>query len=167
MISCIAHHRSMITDSQGLFNFERKRNLFRKLRPKTVMSVSLLELENINIRFGGLIGGQRGELARGRGRAGWINRSGMVLARPPSQHDHWKPIDGRKITRRKSHRQQLPCTLPARMAQPEYLAFGSMSVFDNVRAATQLHRAHGICHALWRGRSHQDSEREVEIRVMD
>src|SRR6187549_1516135 len=31
--------------------------------------------------------------------------------------------------------------------------FASMSVFDNVRAAVQLHRRHGIVDALWRGRS--------------
>ena len=43
----------------------------------------------------------------------------------------------------------------------------SMSVFDNVRAATQLHRSHGIREALWRGRSHHAGEKEVEDRVLD
>ena len=45
--------------------------------------------------------------------------------------------------------------------------FGSMSVFDNVRAATQLHRSHGIREALWRGRSHHDGEKDVEDRVLE
>jgi branched-chain amino acid transport system ATP-binding protein len=45
--------------------------------------------------------------------------------------------------------------------------FGSMSVFDNVRAATQLHRAHGIRQALWRGKSHHAGEKEVEDRVLE
>ncbi len=45
--------------------------------------------------------------------------------------------------------------------------FHSMSVFDNIRAATQLHRRHGILDALWRGRAHRAGEREVEARVME
>jgi branched-chain amino acid transport system ATP-binding protein len=42
-----------------------------------------------------------------------------------------------------------------------------MSVFDNVRVGTQLHRAHGIRSALLRGRSHDAAEREVEKRVLE
>ncbi len=45
--------------------------------------------------------------------------------------------------------------------------FGSMSVFDNVRAAVQLHRAHGIRNALWRGRAFHDGEKEVAAQVME
>jgi len=45
--------------------------------------------------------------------------------------------------------------------------FGSLSVFDNVRAATQVHRAHGIRNALWRGRKFRESEKEVDAQVMD
>jgi branched-chain amino acid transport system ATP-binding protein len=41
-----------------------------------------------------------------------------------------------------------------------------MSVFDNVRAATQLHRAHGIRDALWRGKSFRHGEQKVEHHVM-
>ncbi len=45
--------------------------------------------------------------------------------------------------------------------------FCSMSVFDNVRAAVQLHRPQGIINALWRGRGFRDGEREVEAQVME
>ncbi len=45
--------------------------------------------------------------------------------------------------------------------------FGSMSVFDNIRAATQLHRRHGILDALWRGRAYRTGEQDVENRVME
>jgi branched-chain amino acid transport system ATP-binding protein len=45
--------------------------------------------------------------------------------------------------------------------------FPSMSVFDNVRTAVQLHRSHGFANALWRGRSFRNGEREVETQVMD
>ena len=45
--------------------------------------------------------------------------------------------------------------------------FGSMSVFDNVRAAVQVHRAHGVRNALWRGREFHESEKEVAATVME
>ena len=45
--------------------------------------------------------------------------------------------------------------------------FGSMSVFDNVRAAVQLHRAHGVRNALWRGREFHQGESVVESQVME
>jgi branched-chain amino acid transport system ATP-binding protein len=43
----------------------------------------------------------------------------------------------------------------------------SLSVFDNVRAAVQLHRPHGIIDALWRGRGFRDGEGEVEKQVLE
>jgi branched-chain amino acid transport system ATP-binding protein len=45
--------------------------------------------------------------------------------------------------------------------------FASMNVFDNVRAAVQLHRPHGIRDALWRGRGFREGEKAVETQVMD
>ena len=45
--------------------------------------------------------------------------------------------------------------------------FGSLSVFDNVRVATQLHRAHGIRDALWRGKRFLKAEKEVEHQVLE
>lgn len=44
--------------------------------------------------------------------------------------------------------------------------FASLSVFDNVRAAVQLHRPHGIRDALWRGRGFRDGESAVEKQVL-
>ena len=45
--------------------------------------------------------------------------------------------------------------------------FASMSVFDNVRAAVQLHRPHGVRDALWRGRGFNEREKAVETQVME
>jgi branched-chain amino acid transport system ATP-binding protein len=45
--------------------------------------------------------------------------------------------------------------------------FASMSVFDNVRTAVQLHRAHGIRNALWRGSSFRNGEKAVADQVME
>ncbi|MSU63682.1 MAG: ABC transporter ATP-binding protein [Pedosphaera sp.] len=44
--------------------------------------------------------------------------------------------------------------------------FPSLTVFDNVRVAIQLHRRHGIVHALWRGGSFKQEEREVEAEAL-
>ena len=45
--------------------------------------------------------------------------------------------------------------------------FASMSVFDNVRAARQLHCARGIRNALWRGRAFRDGETEIAAQVLE
>ncbi len=45
--------------------------------------------------------------------------------------------------------------------------FASMSVFDNVRTAVQLHRPHGIRNALWRGSGFRQAEAAVEKQVME
>ena len=45
--------------------------------------------------------------------------------------------------------------------------FGSLSVFDNVRAAVQLHRPHGVLNALWRGRGFHRAEQTVADSVME
>jgi len=45
--------------------------------------------------------------------------------------------------------------------------FGSLSVFDNVRAAVQLHRPHGVRDALWRGRGFHEAEQAVAGGVME
>jgi branched-chain amino acid transport system ATP-binding protein len=45
--------------------------------------------------------------------------------------------------------------------------FASLNVFDNVRAAVQVHRPHGIRDALWRGRAFRDGEAAVTGQVME
>jgi len=45
--------------------------------------------------------------------------------------------------------------------------FGSLSVFDNVRAACNMHLSHGIAHALFRGRGFAREEAQIEARVME
>jgi branched-chain amino acid transport system ATP-binding protein len=45
--------------------------------------------------------------------------------------------------------------------------FPSLSAFDNVRVAFHLHLAHGIRHALWRGRAFLDEEGKINEKVMD
>lgn len=45
--------------------------------------------------------------------------------------------------------------------------FGSMSVYDNVRAAFNMHLKHGISHALWRGGLFMREEQEIEKGAME
>ncbi len=72
------------------------------------------------------------------------------------------------------------CGQPTRKLKPHRLAalgiartfqnirlFASLNVFDNVRAAVQVHRSQGICDALWHGRGFRDGEQAVAARVME
>ncbi len=43
--------------------------------------------------------------------------------------------------------------------------FASLSVFDNVRTACNMHLSHGISHALWRGAAFRREEAKVEQTV--
>jgi branched-chain amino acid transport system ATP-binding protein len=136
------------------------------------MSAALLELENITIRFGGLTAVSEVDLRVGEGElVGLIGPNGAGKTTVFNMITGvYQPTEGKITFAGNPTARQLPHALTksgmARTFQNIRL-FGSMSVFDNVRAATQLHRAHGIRHALWRGRSHQHSEREVETHVMD
>lgn len=40
--------------------------------------------------------------------------------------------------------------------------FESLTVYDNVRAAFNLHLRHGMAHSLWRGKRFEREEREIE-----
>jgi branched-chain amino acid transport system ATP-binding protein len=45
--------------------------------------------------------------------------------------------------------------------------FGSLTVFDNVRTACNMHLRHGISHALLRGPRFHEEEREIDAKVME
>ncbi len=45
--------------------------------------------------------------------------------------------------------------------------FPSLTVFDNVRAACNLHLEHGVSHALWRGNAFKREEEKVNATVME
>jgi branched-chain amino acid transport system ATP-binding protein len=136
------------------------------------MSAPLLELENVTIRFGGLVAVSNVSLRMGEGElVGLIGPNGAGKTTVFNMITGvYQPTDGKIIFAGKSTARKKPHALTksgmARTFQNIRL-FGSMSVFDNVRAATQLHRAHGIRQALWRGKSHHAGEKEVEGRVLE
>ena len=136
------------------------------------MSAPLLSLNTVTIRFGGLtavsevnlqIGSQ--ELVgligpNGAGKTTLFNLNTGV----------YQPTGGAIIFTGQPTAQLKPYQLTklgiARTFQNIRL-FASLSVFDNVRAAVQLHRAHGIRNALWRGAAFRDGETAVEKQVME
>ena len=136
------------------------------------MSAPLLELENITIRFGGLTAVSEVSLRVAEGELiGLIGPNGAGKTTVFNMITGvYQPTEGKITFAGKPTANQKPHVLTksgmARTFQNIRL-FGSMSVFDNVRAATQLHRSHGIRQALWRGRSHQAGEKQVEERVLD
>ncbi len=136
------------------------------------MSDVLLDMDHATIRFGGLTAVSELNLKIGPNElVGLIgpNGAGKTTAfnlisgvyKPTSGNI---TFNGASICGMKPH--QLTKLGIARTFQNIRL-FASLSVFDNVRAATQLHRSHGILNALWRGKSFTESEREVEKEVLD
>jgi branched-chain amino acid transport system ATP-binding protein len=136
------------------------------------MSGPLLQLENVTIRFGGLTAVSElnlhiapGELMgligpNGAGKTTVFNLITGV----------YQPTAGTISFAGKSVAKQKPYQLAkhgiARTFQNIRL-FASLSVFDNVRAATQLHRVRGIRNALWRGKSFHHGEEKTAAQVME
>ena len=132
----------------------------------------LLRMDRATIRFGGLTAVSELNLEIGRNEmVGLIgpNGAGKTTAfnlitgvyQPTSGTIEFA---GRPTAGLKPH--QLAKLGAARTFQNIRL-FASLSVFDNVRTATQLHREHGILHSLWRGKGFRESEAAVESEVMD
>ena len=136
------------------------------------MTAPLLQLDRVTIRFGGLtavselnLNVSDGELAgligpNGAGKTTVFNLITGV----------YQPTEGAIAFKagptalRKPH--QLARLGIARTFQNIRL-FASMTVFDNVRTAVQLHRPHGIRDALWRGRGFREGEKAVEKQVLE
>ncbi|GAA5138650.1 ABC transporter ATP-binding protein [Prosthecobacter algae] len=136
------------------------------------MSSPLLQMDKATIRFGGLTAVSELSLSIGPHElVGLIgpNGAGKTTAfnlisgvyKPTDGQIHF---NGKRVCGLKTH--QLTNLGIARTFQNIRL-FGSLSVFDNVRAATQLHRSHGIINALWRGKGFLHSESEVEKEVLE
>ena len=136
------------------------------------MSVPLLELDNVTICFGGLTAVSEVSLRVAEGELiGLIGPNGAGKTTVFNLITGvYQPSNGKITFAGKPTAGVKPHVLTksgmARTFQNIRL-FGSMSVFDNVRVATQLHRAHGIRQALWRGHSHQAGEKEVEAQVLE
>ena len=136
------------------------------------MSKPLLDLDKATIRFGGLTAVSELTLRidaneligligpNGAGKTTAFN----LITGVYQPTDGAIKFSGRSVSGMKPH--DLTKAGIARTFQNIRL-FGSLSVFDNVRAATQLHRSHGIRDALWRGKNFRSAEKEVEHQVLE
>ena len=131
------------------------------------MNGSLLQARNVTIRFGGLtavsdfnLDIQPHELIgligpNGAGKTTVFNMLTGV----------YNPTDGEIRVSGVATRELKPFDITAlgiaRTFQNIRL-FSSLSVFDNVRAACNMHLRHGISQALWRGKTFANEEREIE-----
>ena len=133
---------------------------------------ALLQLQKITIEFGGLkavseldldIGGDEmiGLIGpNGAGKTTVFNLITGVYA-PTSG---WINFDGASVAGHRPYR--ITARGIARTFQNIRL-FGSLTVFDNVRTAFNMHLRHGISHAVWRGARFHAQEREIEMQVME
>lgn len=136
------------------------------------MSGALLEIDRCTVTFGGLkavselnLTLREGELMgligpNGAGKTTVFNLITGVYQPTGGQIR----FDGRSIAGRRPY--QITARGIARTFQNIRL-FASLSVFDNVRAACNMHLRRGISHALWRGRGFTGEEREVAERVRE
>jgi branched-chain amino acid transport system ATP-binding protein len=133
---------------------------------------TLLQLDQVTIRFGGLTAVSDLNLALGPGElVGLIGPNGAgkttafnLVTGVYQPTAGTITFNGRPTAGLKPH--HLARLGLARTFQNIRL-FASLSVFDNVRAAVQLHRPHGIRNALWRGRGFHEGEAAVARRVME
>ena len=136
------------------------------------MSEILLQLDDVTIRFGGLTAVSELNLRIGAGElVGLIGPNGAGkttvfnlitgVYQPATGNISFA---GQPTARLKSH--QLARFGIARTFQNIRL-FGSLTVFDNVRAGAQLHCPRRIVNALWRGRAFRDGEKDISKQVME
>src|SRR5882724_910272 len=132
----------------------------------------LLQLEKVTIRFGGLTAVSELDLQIGADElVGLIGPNGAGKTTVFNLITGvYQPTQGAITFAGKPTKRLKPFQLAklglARTFQNIRL-FESMSVFDNVRAALQVHRPHGIRDALWRGRGFRQGEQIVEDQVME
>lgn len=135
------------------------------------MREPLLQLAKVTIRFGGLTAVSELDLQIGaRELVGLIGPNGAgkttvfnLITGVYQPTGGTISLHGQPTKNLKPHR--LAALGIARTFQNIRL-FASMNVFDNVRAAVQVHRSHGLRDALWHGRGFHAGEKAVEAQVM-
>src|SRR5438132_10360100 len=132
----------------------------------------LLQLEKCTIRFGGLTAVSGLDLSIGaRDLTGLIGPNGAGKTTVFNMITGvYKPTEG-GITfngRRTAGAKPFKITnLGIARTFQNIRLFHSLSVFDNVRVAFNMHLRHGIAHSLLRGAGFVREEREIEAGVME
>ncbi len=134
--------------------------------------VSLLKLDNVTVQFGGLkaVADVSFEI-RERELVGLIGPNGAgkttifnLITGVYSPTAGRIEFDGKSVAGRRPYK--ITARGLARTFQNIRL-FPSMTVFDNVRCACNMHLRHGISHALWRGTKVAAEEARIETDVME
>ncbi len=134
--------------------------------------MSLLKLDQVTVQFGGLKAVADVSFAIGEGElVGLIGPNGAgkttifnLVTGVYSPTAGSIAFDGKSVAGKRPY--QITARGIARTFQNIRL-FPSMSVFDNVRCACNMHLRHGISHALWRGSKVAAEEARIEQEVME
>ena len=136
------------------------------------MSAPLLQLDNVTVQFGGLKA--VGDLSFSIGEGELIGLIGPNGAGKTTVFNLitgvYEPTAGKISFANKSVVGHRPYKITARGIARTFQnirLFTSLSVFDNVRTACNMHLRHGISHALARGPRFLAEEREIEAHVME
>jgi branched-chain amino acid transport system ATP-binding protein len=136
------------------------------------MSAPLLQLENVTVQFGGLkavsdltfhIGEHELAGLIGPNGAGKTTVFNLITG-------VYQPTSGKIGFAGKSVLRHRPYKITARGIARTFQnirLFSSLTVFDNVRTACNMHLRHGISHALLRGPKVLREERQIEAHVME
>jgi branched-chain amino acid transport system ATP-binding protein len=135
-------------------------------------AAGLLQMERCTIRFGGLTAVSELDLRITEGElVGLIGPNGAGKTTAFNLITGvYQPTEGRIVFRGNSIAGLAPQQITARGIARTFQnirLFPSLTVFDNVRVAFQLHERAGIVQALWRGQRFQAAERRIEAEVME
>ena len=136
------------------------------------MAAPLLQLENVTVQFGGLKAvNDLTFCIRERELAGLIGPNGAGKTTVFNMITGvYRPTSGKIMFAGRSVVGHRPYKITARGIARTFQnirLFNSLTVFDNVRTACNMHLRHGISHALLRGAKVMREEREIEARVME
>ncbi len=146
-------------------------NVFRMTFCDSVTS-PLLQLDNVTVQFGGLKAVSELSFKIGDGElVGLIGPNGAGKTTVFNLITGvYQPTAGRISFANKSVVGHRPYRITARGIARTFQnirLFGSLSVFDNVRTACNMHLRHGISHALLRGPKFCREEKEIDAHVME
>ena len=132
----------------------------------------LLELDQVTVQFGGLKAVAEVSFAIGEGElVGLIGPNGAGKTTVFNLITGvYQPTGGRISFAGRSVLGHRPYKITGRGIARTFQnirLFGSLTVFDNVRTACNMHLRHGISHALLRGRKFFTEESEIEGKVME
>ncbi len=134
------------------------------------MSAPLLELENVTMQFGGLKCVSELSLAIGEGElVGLIGPNGAGKTTVFNMITGvYRPTGGRVKFAGHTVNGLRPYHITSRGIARTFQnirLFGSLSVFDNVRTACNMHLRHGIAHALVRAGGFAREEADIETHI--